>query len=96
MDYLDRTRLSTVLKQLTENDQEDMVLNPDIDNTTLDIVYDQIADYMVQLSELDFTGVGAISGDSASNTLSVTGRPLTYNMNELTTVSGYLSINFHL
>jgi hypothetical protein len=89
MDYVDGTRLSTILKQPTEHDQEDVVLNTDIDNTTLDIVYDQIANYMVQLSELDFTGIGAISEDPASNTWSVTGRPLTYNMNELATVSGY-------
>ena len=89
MDYVDGTRLSTILKQPTENDQEDVILNPDIDNTTLDIVYDQIADYMVQLSKLDFTSIGAISEDPASNIWSVTGRPLTYNMNELATVSGY-------
>jgi hypothetical protein len=55
MDYVDGTRLSTILKQPTKHDQEDVVLSTDIDNTTLDIVYDQIADYMVQLSELDFT-----------------------------------------
>jgi aminoglycoside phosphotransferase (APT) family kinase protein len=66
MDYVDGTRLSTILKQPTENDQEDVILNPDIDNTTLDIVYDQIADYIVQLSELDFTSIGAISEDPAS------------------------------
>ncbi|KAI9844999.1 MAG: hypothetical protein M1837_005143 [Sclerophora amabilis] len=89
MDFVDGMRLSTVLKQQTENDQEDVVLNPDINDETLDIVYDQIADYMVQLSELDFTGIGAISEEPASKTWSVTGRPLTYNMNELATVSGY-------
>ena len=44
MDYVDGTRLSTLLKQPTENDQEDIFLNPDIDDTTLDIVYDQIAE----------------------------------------------------
>lgn len=89
MDYVDGTRLSTILKRPTENDEEDVILNPDIDNKTLDFVYDQIADYIVQLSELNFTGIGAISRDPASNTWSVTGRPLTYNMNELVTVSGY-------
>ncbi|TAQ85118.1 hypothetical protein B7494_g6545 [Chlorociboria aeruginascens] len=90
MDYVDGTRLSTILKQPTKNDQEDVVLNTDIDNTTLDIIYDQIADYMIQLSRLDFSGIGSISEDPASNTWSVNGRPLTYNMNELATVvSGY-------
>jgi Phosphotransferase enzyme family len=89
MDYVDGTRLSTLLKQPTENDQEDVVLNPEIDDITLDILYDQIADYIVQLSELDFNSIGSISEDPTSNTWSVTGRPLTYNMNELATVSGY-------
>ena len=89
MDYIDGTRLSTLLKQPTENDQEDVVLNSDINNTTLDIVYDQIADYMIQLSKLNFPSIGSISQDPGSNTWSVTGRPLTYNMNELATVSGY-------
>lgn len=84
-----KARTPLALKQQTENDQEDVVLNPDINDTTLGIVYDQIADYMVQLSELDFIGIGAISEDPASNTWSVTRRPLTYNMNELATVSGY-------
>jgi hypothetical protein len=89
MDYVDGTLLSTVLKQPMENDEEDMVLNPNIDNTTLDKIYYQIADYMLQLSQLTFTRIGAISKDHASNTWSVTGRPLTYNMNELATVAGY-------
>lgn len=89
MDYVDGTRLSTLLKQPTQNDEDDVVLNPDIDNTTLDTVYNQIADYMVQLAALDFRSIEAISEGPTSNTWSVTGRPLTYNMNELATVSGY-------
>lgn len=89
MEYVDGTRLSSILKQPTENDEEDVVLDMDIDLTKLDTVYDQIADYMVQLSQLDFTAVGAISEDVNSTTWSVTGRPLTYDMNELATVSGY-------
>ncbi|KAL9626481.1 MAG: hypothetical protein Q9164_007871, partial [Protoblastenia rupestris] len=75
--------------QPTDNDQEDVILHPDINDTTLDIVYNQIADYMIQLSKLNFDSIGSISEDPISNTWSVTGRPLTYNMNELATVSGY-------
>jgi hypothetical protein len=72
-----------------------MVLNPDVDNSILDTVYDHIAGYLVQLSMLDFTAIGAISEDyHDSNTWSVTGRPLTYNMNELATVSGYPTGSF--
>lgn len=89
MNFIDGTLLSTILKQPTENDQESLVLNPNIDSTSLDMIYHQIANYMLQLSQLKFTRIGAISMDHASNTWSVTKRPLTYNMNELATVAGY-------
>jgi hypothetical protein len=89
MDFIDGTRLSTILKQPTKDDQEDVILNPDIDNATLDTIYDQLADYMLQISQLDFPHIGAISRDHASNIWSITRRPLTYNMNELATSTGY-------
>ncbi len=77
------------MTQRTKDDQEDVILNPGIDDATLDTIYDQLADYMLQISRLDFPRIGAISKDPASNTWSVTGRPLTYNMNELATSTGY-------
>ncbi|KAJ9244681.1 hypothetical protein DTO207G8_2254 [Paecilomyces variotii] len=86
MDYVDGELLSTILKQ---PDQEDVVSNPNIDNTVLEKIYHQIAYYMLQLSQLTFTHIGAISKDHASDTWHVAGRPLTYNMNELVTVAGY-------
>lgn len=90
MDYVEGLHLSDVLKKPTLNKQEKEYLNPDIDDMTLDIVYRQIADFMLQLYEFDFTHIGSISEDSrGSNTWSVTGRPLTYNMNELAISTGY-------
>src|SRR4051812_14791749 len=89
MDFIDGTRLSTFLKQPTKNDQEDVILNPDIDDATLDTIYDQLADYILQISRLNFSRIGTISKNNVSNTWSVTGRPLTYNMNELATSTGY-------
>ncbi|KAJ5101917.1 hypothetical protein NUU61_004139 [Penicillium alfredii] len=86
MDYINSIPLSTILKQ---PDLEDMVLNPNIDNTILDKIYHQIASYIFQLSQLKFARIGAISKDDASGTWHVTGRPLTYNINELATVAGY-------
>ncbi|OJJ67658.1 hypothetical protein ASPBRDRAFT_58755 [Aspergillus brasiliensis CBS 101740] len=64
MDHVNGTLLSTLLRQ---PDQEDMILNPDIDNTTLDKIYSQIAYYLFQLSQLTFARIGAISKDQASN-----------------------------
>ncbi|KAJ6103736.1 hypothetical protein N7486_003958 [Penicillium sp. IBT 16267x] len=86
MDYVNGTLLSAILKQ---PDQENMVLNPNIDNTTLDKIYYKIAYYMIQLSQLTFARIGAISKDPTSGAWHVAGRPLTYNMNELATVAGY-------
>lgn len=89
-DYVEGSRLSEVLKEPTRDKQENEILNPDIDDVTLDIVYRQIADFMLQLHEFDFTHIGSISEDcSGSSAWSVTGRPLTYNMNELAVSTGY-------
>ncbi|KAM0273889.1 hypothetical protein ACHAQH_008150 [Verticillium albo-atrum] len=86
MDYVEGTLLSKVLKKPTESDQEAMVLDPNVDNSMLDMIYRQVADYLLQLSQLTSTRIGASSKDS--DTWSVTKRPLTYNMNELATVAG--------
>lgn len=88
MDYVEGTLLSTILKQPTKSDRGDMILNPNIENSTLDKIYGQLASYLFQLSQLPFNRIGAISKEDDSVTWSVTGRPLTYNMNELATVTG--------
>lgn len=87
MDFVEGTLLATVLKKPAEDDQDDMVLDPSFDDAKLDKIYRQIADYLLQLSQLTFTRIGAISKEGSS--WSVTKRPLTYNMNELATVAGY-------
>ncbi|KAL2417785.1 hypothetical protein ABEF95_000272 [Exophiala dermatitidis] len=85
MDFIEGIHLSTILGQ---PDEPELVLDPNIDNALLDKVYRQIAGYMLQLSHLRFSQIGAISKDNNSNTWRVTARPLTYNMNELATVTG--------
>ncbi|KAK1763804.1 hypothetical protein QBC33DRAFT_596497 [Phialemonium atrogriseum] len=63
---------------------------------TLDKVYEQIADYMLQISCLAFSRIGAISKDDGeSGTWTVTGRPLTFDMNILATSTGYPVDQFH-
>lgn len=89
MDFIKGVRLSTFLKQQTKDDQEDVILDPDIDNVTMDAIYLQLADYLLQMSRLGFSRIGAISKDDSSNEWTVTTRPLTYNMNELATTTGY-------
>ncbi|KAL2759808.1 hypothetical protein ACRALDRAFT_1074057 [Sodiomyces alcalophilus JCM 7366] len=90
MDFIPGLPLSTFLSRPVSNKYDPLVLNPDIDNTTLDQVFGQIADYMLQLSRLSFPRIGAISrAGSGLGTWTVTGRPLTFNMNLLATVTGY-------
>ncbi|OAQ60737.1 phosphotransferase enzyme family domain-containing protein [Pochonia chlamydosporia 170] len=94
MDFVEGMLLSEVLKRPTESDQEDFILNPDVDKTMLEKVYRQIAGYILQLSQLHFSHIGSISKEPTSNEWVVTGRPVTYNMNELVSVSGCPSDNF--
>ncbi|KPM43197.1 hypothetical protein AK830_g3374 [Neonectria ditissima] len=89
MDFVDGVLLSSILKQSTGNDQDDQILDPNIDNARLDKIYEQVAGYLFQLSRLNFSRIGAISKDRELDAWSVTGRPLTYNMNELVTVARY-------
>lgn len=79
--------LSSVLVNLTAGDQE-RVLKADIDNAVLDKIYLQIADYLLQLSQLTFPRIRAIERGVPVG-WSVIKRPLTYNMNELVSITTY-------
>jgi hypothetical protein len=86
MDFVDGTSLATLLKEPTESERDEVTLATDVDDTKLDYVYEQLAEYMLQLSQLDFNSIGALEKDALTNKWNVRGRPLTYNMNELVTV----------
>jgi hypothetical protein len=80
LDYVDGVSLATSLKQ------DEVILATDVDDTKLEHVCEQLADYMLQLSRLDFATIGALSKNPSSDEWIVSERPLTYNMNELKTV----------
>jgi hypothetical protein len=85
-EFVEGVHLSDILRDPANTKQ--LYLNPQIDGDTLDTVFSQIADLMLQLYEFDFDHIGAISKD-LSGSWSVTGRPLTYSMNELATTAFY-------
>jgi hypothetical protein len=64
-----------------------LILDPDIDQKKLEVVYSQIADYVLQLSRLQLLRIGAISNDAGR--WLVTGRPITYDMNRLMIDNGF-------
>lgn len=86
MDFVDGVSLATILKQPTKTEQEEVTLATDVDDVKLDYVYEQLAGYMLQLSRLDFSTIGAISRSPSSNGWTASERPLSYNMNELNSV----------
>lgn len=83
-----------LIAEADADEQADLILNPAIEEATLDTIYDQLADYLLQLSRLEFPSIGAISKHVSSGAWAVTGRPLTYNMNELATMTGYPTDQF--
>ncbi|KAF2245355.1 phosphotransferase enzyme family protein-like protein [Trematosphaeria pertusa] len=90
MDRIDGTSLATLLKQPVQSEEDDVILRDDIDDAKLDYVYEQLAEITIELSRLDFDAIGAIAKNSDTNKWLATGRPFTYNMNEMAvTVSNY-------
>ncbi|KAF1989388.1 phosphotransferase enzyme family protein-like protein [Aulographum hederae CBS 113979] len=86
-EYVEGVCLSRILGDPT--DVRTLWLNPNIDTTVLDTVYEQIADFMLQLYQFSFPAIGAISKDAESGTWSVKGRPVTYMMTELANSTFY-------
>ncbi|KND88684.1 hypothetical protein TOPH_06710 [Tolypocladium ophioglossoides CBS 100239] len=87
MDFIDGACLDDLLRQPTESNQDRLILDPDLAQTKLELVYSQIANYILQLSRLPLPAIGAISKDS--DKWVVTGRPMTYDMNELVAYTGF-------
>lgn len=88
MDFVEGQSLSKFLAQPTEDETELKFLDPNVDDAKLDTIYEQIASFLLELSRLEFPRIGAISKDATSGEWAVTGRPLTYDMNEVVTVGG--------
>lgn len=59
----------------------------DINEAKLDIIYEQIASFMLELSRLEFPRIGAIS--NVSGEWVVAEPPLTYDMNEVVGFTGF-------
>jgi hypothetical protein len=45
MDHVKRTSLATLIKQHVKSEEDDVVLQDDIDETTLDYIYEQVAGF---------------------------------------------------
>ncbi|KAI1775666.1 hypothetical protein F4818DRAFT_414569 [Hypoxylon cercidicola] len=91
-DFMEGENLGDVLKKPTEDETDPAILDPDIDEEKLDIIYEQIASFMLELSRLEFPRIGAISNETGEWT--VTQPPLTYDMNEVVAFAGFPADQF--
>lgn len=89
MDFVEGTLASRLIQKPTEDDQQEIVLNPEVDESLLDKFYRQVAGCLIQLSRLEFKQIGAITKEPQDKAWSSSKRPLTYNVNELVTIAGY-------
>ncbi|EHK96912.1 putative Altered inheritance of mitochondria protein 9, mitochondrial [Glarea lozoyensis 74030] len=79
MDFVDGTSL-----------KEDVILSSDIEDAKLDCVYEQLAEFLLELSQLEFDSIGGITKNADRNEWLTTEKPFTYNMNEMAvTVMNY-------
>lgn len=96
MDHIKGASLNTLLRRPLQSEEDHVILRDDIDDAKLDYVYEQLAEFLLELSRLDFDAIGAIARNSDNtNELVATERPFTYNIIEMAvTVSNYPIDNF--
>ncbi|KAH8171104.1 phosphotransferase enzyme family protein [Sarocladium implicatum] len=86
MDYIDHDQ--NMSRELLDPDRgidERPVLNPNITDDKLELLYRQMANILLQLSHLKFPRIGSLVEDGSQSIASVKGRPLTANMNDIVT-----------
>jgi aminoglycoside phosphotransferase (APT) family kinase protein len=81
MDRIEGISLATLLKKPVQSEEDDVYLRDDID-AKLDYVYEQLAEFLIELSRLDFNAIGTIVKTDTNEWLA-SERPFTYNMNEM-------------
>ncbi|KAI5862075.1 hypothetical protein GGS23DRAFT_598088 [Durotheca rogersii] len=86
--------LGELLRKPTENEEDPLILDPDVDDAKLDFVYEQIAGFLLELSRLKFPRIGAISTDTESGQWTIDAPPLTYDMNEVVGFAGFDASHF--
>ncbi|KAI1139611.1 kinase-like domain-containing protein [Hypoxylon sp. FL0543] len=83
MKYIKHDKVMTeVLKDPNQEPGDYPILDPNIDEEKLEHLYSQMANILLQLSNLRFPRIGSLIEDS-NNEISVSARPLTQNMNDV-------------
>lgn len=84
MEYINHHQnMSRALLDPDRDIDESPVLNPHIAEETLGLLYGQMANILLQLSQLRFPRIGSIVGEKGESADSIGGRPLIANMNDI-------------
>ncbi|KPM44173.1 hypothetical protein AK830_g2389 [Neonectria ditissima] len=84
MDYIDHHQnMSRALLDPDRPIDDRPVLNPNIAQETLELLYGQMANILLQLSTLKFPRIGSLIEEKGESSVSVGGRPLIANMNDI-------------
>jgi Phosphotransferase enzyme family len=94
MAFVEGRKMSEIMKANTACEEDDDILDPNIEDSTLRNLYGQMADILLELFEHDFDHIGSLSIDSTNNSWSITHRPLTLDMNEISRCSGLSEDDF--
>lgn len=90
MDYIDHYRtMSDALNDPILGPDESHVLDVDISEQKLEFLYRQMANIILQLSTISFPQIGSLVQDE-DGSFSISGRPLTQNMNSLVEFAGVI------
>ncbi|KAI1410869.1 phosphotransferase family protein [Hypoxylon sp. FL1857] len=84
MDYIEHHQnMSRELLDPTLPINKHPILDPNISEEKLEMLYGQMANILLQLSSLKFPRIGSLVEKKGDNSISVEGRPLTANMNDI-------------
>ncbi|KAK7961796.1 uncharacterized protein PG986_002621 [Apiospora aurea] len=93
-EYLKGENLGDILKARTNGKKDHPILDPDIDETKLDFVYEQIAGYQLQLSRLKLPFIGAITSITSSGVCKIAEPGSTYDMDTVASFTGFSDYYF--
>ncbi|ODM20999.1 hypothetical protein SI65_04052 [Aspergillus cristatus] len=83
MSWVEGVPMSEILRvEKAQADYKEHILNPDIDEKTLEILYGQMAGILLELWKLGFDRIGSLRLDEAGKP-SIEGPPLTRHLDEL-------------
>lgn len=84
MDYIEHHQnMSRELLEPERAPDQRPILDPDISEEKLEFLYSQVASILLQLFSLKFPRIGSLIEKEGGGTISVDGRPLIANMNDL-------------